>query len=209
MRMQLVLAGQQRFHLADVDLSIRAAEQKEFRSSGEKFRRTAFVGLKVSMLVADHALERLAQLRERQRVRCRAGENKINIAVGLEDFTDPIARARSPPVLAIGWRVMGIGFLQCGPSLRANRCDVIARKFMALYDHLACLLREFLRRINQHKRDCLTAQSPGPPNSARQISFDLLFKSRAAVSFLFSNRGGQVSVSPKKIFYAPKTRRVR
>ena len=102
------------------------------------------------MLVTDDAVERLAQLRERERVRRRAGENKINIAVGLEGFTDPIARSRSPPVLAIGWRVMGIGFLQCGPGLRTNRRDVVARKFMALYDHLVCLLREFLRLINQH-----------------------------------------------------------
>src|SRR5207244_10012575 len=105
--MQLVMAGKQRFCLADVNFAIGAADQKQFRSSGEKFRRAAFVGLNVGMLVTDHALERLAQLRERQRVRRRAGENKINIAVGLEDFTDPIARARSPPVLAIGWRVMG------------------------------------------------------------------------------------------------------
>src|SRR5204863_9985357 len=139
----------------------------------------------MSMLVTDHALERLAQLRERQRVRRRAGENKINIAVGLEDFTDPIARARSPPVLAIGWCVMGIRFLQCGPGLRANRCDVIARKFMALYDHLVCLLREFLRRINQHTRDCLTARALGLrclPGKSLSICSPKL---RAAVSLLF------------------------
>src|SRR5262249_18770653 len=37
----------------------------------------------------------------------------------------------------------------------------IARKFMALCDHLGCLLREFLRRINQHIRDCLTVRALG------------------------------------------------
>src|SRR6266480_5984685 len=95
------------------------------------------------MLVTNHAVESVAQLRERQRVRGCAGENKINIAVGLKDFTDSITHARSPAVLAIGWRVLQIGFLQCGPDLWANRCDVIARKFMALHGHLACLLREF------------------------------------------------------------------
>ena len=111
--------------------------------------------------MTDHALERLAQLRERQRVSCRSGQDKINIAVGLKDFTHSIAHARSPSVLAIRWREMRIGLLQCGPSLRTNRCDVIARKFMALYDHLGCLLREFLRRINQHTRDCLTVRALG------------------------------------------------
>src|SRR5207249_11381795 len=65
------------------------------------------------MLVTNHAVEWVAQLRERQRVRGCAGENKINIAVGLKDFTDSITHARSPAVLAIGWRVLQIGFLQC------------------------------------------------------------------------------------------------
>src|SRR5206468_9608623 len=65
-----------------VDLSIGAANQKQFRSSGKKFARAAFVRLHVTMLVTDHALERFAQLRERQRVRRSAGENKINITVG-------------------------------------------------------------------------------------------------------------------------------
>src|SRR2546428_2506182 len=197
--MQLVMAGEQRFCLADVNFAIGAADQKQFRSSGEKFRRAAFVGLNVGMLVTDHALERLAQLRERQRVRRRAGENKIDIAVGLEDFTDPIARLRSPPVLAIRWRVMGIGFLQCGPGLQTNRRDVVARKFMALYDHLVFLLREFLRLINQHDRDYLTDPSPGPPVSARPIPSTCSSRCRAAGSFFISSSGCQMSVSTSKI----------
>src|SRR5437867_6226382 len=81
------------------------------------------------MLVTNHALERLAQLRKRQRVRPCAGENKINIAVGLKDFTDSIAHTRSPAVLAVGWRVLQIGFLQCGPrppgkSVRRYRSQI-------------------------------------------------------------------------------------
>src|SRR5207248_7993163 len=125
----------------------------------EKFRRAAFVGLNVRMPVTDDALERFAQLRERQRVRHRAGKNKINIAVDFEDFTDAIAGARSPPVLAVGWRVMRVCFLQCGPGLGANLCDVIARKFVALYDPLVCLLREFLHWTNTLSKICLIAQS--------------------------------------------------
>ena len=183
--MQLVMAGQQRFCVTNVDLTICAVDQKQFRSAREKFRRAAFVGLNVRTLVTDHALERLAQLCECQRVSCRSGQDKINIAVGLKDFTDSIAHARSPPVLAIRWREMCIGLLQCGPGLRTNRCDVIARKFMALNDHLGCLLREFLRRINQHTRDCLTARALGLrclPGKSLSICSPKL---RAAVSLLF------------------------
>src|SRR5437016_1253328 len=155
------------------------------------------------MLVTNHAVEWVAQLRERQRVRRCAGENKINIAVGLKDFTDSITHAHSPAVLAIGWRALQISFLQCGPGLRANRCDVIARKFVALYDHLACLLREFLRRINQHNRDYLTDPSPGPPVSARQIPSTCSSKLRATVSLFVSDKGRQVSVSASKIISCP------
>src|SRR5205823_12481687 len=100
------------------------------------------------MLVTNHAVESVAQLRERQRVRGCAGENKINIAVGLKDFRDSITHARSPAVLAIGWRVLQIGFLQCGTDLRANRCDVIARRFMGLRGHVACWLCEFFRWLS-------------------------------------------------------------
>src|SRR5207247_11402460 len=110
------------------------------------------------MLVTNHAVEWVAQLRERQRVRGCAGENKINIAVGLKDFTDSITHARSPAVLAVEWRVLHIGFLQCGPDLRATRCGVVARNCMALPGHLGCLLRGFLPPINQPKSDVLTAQ---------------------------------------------------
>src|SRR5260370_37430827 len=95
---------------------------------------------------------------------------------------------------------MHVCFLQCGRSLRANGCDVIARKFMALDDHLVLLLPKFCAGSNQPKRDCLTAQSPGPPNSARQISFDLLFEIACSSLILISETGGQVIVSQSKIF---------
>src|SRR5215831_15071222 len=65
MRMQLVLARDHGFHLSNVDFTISAADQKQLRSLGEKFRRAAFVGLKMGILVADNALKRLAKLRER------------------------------------------------------------------------------------------------------------------------------------------------
>jgi hypothetical protein len=138
-----------------------------------------------------------------QRVRRCAGENKINIAVGLEDFTDSIAHARSPTVLAIGWRVMRVGFLQCGRGLRANRCDVIARKFMALLDHLACLLRSFCAGSISTKR---LPDSSEPWASefcqANPVRFALQI---ACSSFiLISETGGKLIVPAGKIFSATK-----
>src|SRR5437016_2934116 len=159
------------------------------------------------MLVTNHAVEWVAQLRERQRVRGCAGENKINIAVGLKDFTDSITHARSPAVLAIGWRVLQIGFLRCGPGFRANRCDVIARKFMALHGGS----RMFATRVfapDQSTQKRLPDSSEPWASELCQANLVRFALQIACSSFiLISNTGGQVSVSPKKIFYAPETRR--
>ena len=99
---------------------------------------------------------------------------------------------------------MCVGLLQGGPSLGANRCDVIARKFMALYGHLVCLLREFLRPINQHTRDCLTDRALGLrclPGKSLSICSPKL---RAAVSFVISDTGRQMTVSASKIISCPE-----
>ena len=54
-RVQLILTHKQRFGLANIDLAVSAPDQEQFRSAGEKFRRAAFVGLNVSVLMADDA----------------------------------------------------------------------------------------------------------------------------------------------------------
>jgi hypothetical protein len=54
---QFVLTHKQRFGLAKIDLAVSASNQEQFRSAGEKFRRPAFVGLNVGILMADNALE--------------------------------------------------------------------------------------------------------------------------------------------------------
>src|SRR4030095_2369289 len=104
--MRLVLACDGRLHLADVALPIRAANQKQLRSFREKFRRAAFVGVKMGILMADNAVERLAELSERQRICRRAIENKVNVAIGLEDFTDAIAHMCGPDILPLRGRVV-------------------------------------------------------------------------------------------------------
>jgi hypothetical protein len=99
---------------------------------------------------------------------------------------------------------MRVGFLHCGPRFRANWCDIIARKFVALYDHLVCLLREFLRRINQHTRDCLTDRALGLQTLPGKSLSICSKKLRAAVSSLISDKERQMSVSTGKIISCPK-----
>ena len=55
--MQFVLSRDDRFSLANVDLPVRATNQKKLRSLGEKFRRAALVGLNVSVFMTNNALE--------------------------------------------------------------------------------------------------------------------------------------------------------
>src|SRR5215813_1603939 len=106
----------------------------------------------MSVLMTDNAAKRLTHLRERQRIRRRAAENKISVAIGLKNFSDPIAHPRRPAILAIGRGAVGIGFLQGSPSLGANRCGVIARKFVALYGHDLCYASFRSRSISAKKR---------------------------------------------------------
>ena len=69
----------------------------------KKFRRATFVGLNMGRLMTDHAVERLAELSERQRVGGRAVKDEIDIAIGLEEFADAIACLRRPAVFAVRW----------------------------------------------------------------------------------------------------------
>src|SRR5207302_10810496 len=56
-RMQFVLTCYDRFGLADVELAVRATNQKQLRSFSEKFRRAALVGLNMRVCMTDNALE--------------------------------------------------------------------------------------------------------------------------------------------------------
>ena len=149
-RMQLVLACDHLFCLADVDLAIGAANQKQLRSFREKFRSATFVGLNVGILVTGNAVERLAKLRECQGVCCRAIENETDVAISLEDFTDAIAHARRPAIVAVRCYCVCVRLFQCRPRLWTNCRSIVASKFIAagIRTHLACLLREFLFPIN-------------------------------------------------------------
>src|ERR1700730_16121492 len=106
--MQLGLPRDDRIRFADVDLAIRAANQQQLRSSREKFRRAAFIGLNVRMLVADDAVERLAKLRQRECVGRGAIENKKYLAIRFKNLTHKIANTRGPSILAVGRRLIRV-----------------------------------------------------------------------------------------------------
>jgi hypothetical protein len=70
---------------------------------------------------------------------------------------------------------MHIRFLQCGPGLLANRCDVIARKPVVLYDHLATLLPEFSAGSISTRR-LPDSSEPWASDLCQATPFDLLFE---------------------------------
>src|SRR5216684_2428907 len=102
--MQLGLPCDDRLRFANVDLvchwtdslprAVGAANQQQLRSSREKFRRAAFIGLNVRMLVADDAMKRLAKLCERECVGRGAVKNKIYVTIRLENLAHEIANTR-------------------------------------------------------------------------------------------------------------------
>ncbi len=99
--MQFGLANNCRFRLADVDLAIRSPRDEQFRP-GEKFRRAALVGFDMCVLMTNDAVEGLAKLRQRQRIRCGAVENKKYFAIDFEHFAHKLAHLCGPSIIAIG-----------------------------------------------------------------------------------------------------------
>src|SRR6266704_2121686 len=98
-RMQFGLANNCRFRFADIDLAVRSPREEQFRP-GEKFRRAALVGFDMCMLMTNDAMERLAKLRQRQRIRRGAVENKKYFAVDFEHFAHKLADLRGPSIIA-------------------------------------------------------------------------------------------------------------
>ena len=84
----------------DVDLAGEAANQKQLRAFGEKFRRATLVSLDVSVLVTDHAVKRLTELRECEPIRSCPAENDINGALSFKQLRHRIAKARGVPIFS-------------------------------------------------------------------------------------------------------------
>src|SRR2546425_4239475 len=111
-RMQLGLARDDCVRLIDVDLPFGPANHEQLGAFREKFWRAAFVGLDVCMFMTNDAVKGLAKLSEGERIRGRTAKNKVNLAIGLEDFADTFADTRSPSVISVRCYLIGIRFLQ-------------------------------------------------------------------------------------------------
>ena len=94
--MQIALLQDRRFDRREVELAIRAARREQLRAAGEELRRAAFIRLDMRMLVADDAVKRPAELREREAVRGRAVEDEEHLAIRLENLAHQIAHALRP-----------------------------------------------------------------------------------------------------------------
>src|SRR5437879_13468790 len=130
--MQLGLPCDDRLRFADVDLAVRAADHEQLRSSREKFRRAAFIGLDVRVLVANDAVERLAKLRQRECVGRGAIKDKKHLTVGFENLAHQITDARWPTIIAGRRCRADMRRLQRGESRRTNPGGVVAGKLMAV-----------------------------------------------------------------------------
>jgi hypothetical protein len=82
--------------------------------------------------MTDNAVERLAELRQRKGVCRRAVKDEIDVAIGLEDFTDAIAHTRRPAIFAVRGCLIYIRVFQCCPCFWADRRRVIAGKLITL-----------------------------------------------------------------------------
>ncbi len=96
--------------------------------------------------MTDHSVERLAELAQTQRVRCRARKHKIDIAIGFEYFPYSFAHLSSPFVIAVSGRTSCIRLFQSNPGFRTNRRRIIAGKIVTnrVSAHPAFPYSEFL-----------------------------------------------------------------
>ena len=112
------------------ELPILAAGGQQFGSVGKEFRAATLVGLDVRDVVANDAVIALAERGECERVRCGTVEGEIDIAIGCEQFAQPVRNAAGPFVIAVGRRVVNVGVDQRLQGFRADSGVVIAGKML-------------------------------------------------------------------------------
>ena len=112
-------------------LPVLAVDDQQLRAVGEELRRAAFVGLDVRQLVADDAVIRLAERRQRQGVGRRAVEDEEDFAIGLEQLAERIAGPLGERIVAIGGRVRALAARECVPGFGADAGVVVAGKLPA------------------------------------------------------------------------------
>src|SRR5258708_21548363 len=110
--MEVVVAGDGRFHLAQINLPLRAGRWNQFGSTCVKFARAAFVVVDMRVLVADDTVKWLAKLCQRERVGCRPSGDEKNLAIDFKKFTDAITQAPSPLIITVSRRCASIRVLK-------------------------------------------------------------------------------------------------
>src|SRR6266404_8369232 len=135
--MQFMLARQRGFHSVQIELSILSSSWNQLGATRKKFAGAAFVILDVRVLMTEHAVKWLAELGQGERVRSRAVEGQINIAIRLEQLPHPVADSFCPLIIAVGGdRLISVCFLECGPGFWTQCGCIIASELVArFYPH--------------------------------------------------------------------------
>ncbi len=97
---------------------------------GKELRRTAFVGLYMGRLTANHRMVRLAKRSQGQGVCRGAIKGKEHLAIGLKQFSKGVSGSRSPRVVAIAGNVAVVGRFHRGPNLRTNAGIIVTGKLL-------------------------------------------------------------------------------
>src|SRR5438105_11372654 len=135
--MQLMLTCQRGFHFVQIQLSVFSSSWNQLGAPCKKFASAAFVIFDVGVLVTEHAVKWVAELGQSERVRSRAVECKINIAVRFEQFPHPVAYSFCPLIITIrDDRLISVRFLEGGPGFRTQGGCIIASELVArFYPH--------------------------------------------------------------------------
>jgi len=113
------------------ELAERRLRRHQLGASRVESRRTSLVLLDVAQRMGDHGVIGLAQLRQRQRVGCRAVEHEKYRAVRLEQLADAHASLFRPGIRAIARRVpLGVDAHQGLQRLRAHAGIVVGGELL-------------------------------------------------------------------------------
>jgi hypothetical protein len=108
------------------NLAARPRKADELDATTEEFRRAAFIGGDMRLVVAEHRAPWRCEMRERQRIGGGAGRHEKNGDVALEHVSEPPLEAGRPVVVAIGERRPLIRARDGRQNLRRDPCGVVA-----------------------------------------------------------------------------------
>ena len=165
MRSEIAVAGQRRLQRVRRDLAGVALQTRELQAAAKEFRRAALVGSDVGFDVTEHDAPGRAKLRQRQRVRRRAGGNEKHRDIVLKNFREPPLDGLRPVVIAVAARIAVIGLRDGVENGGRHRRRVVAGKI-----HVAKAVKRpdsWVQRIEMPGRF-----REGCSSGDRDVSFD-------------------------------------